>query len=74
MDILNFNFRWDSAEAYTSFNQTINAPAKTMVSNQQPGRQKEIWNAVTEAARSYANESTAAVNLQNEVLCVSAQR
>jgi hypothetical protein len=74
IDILNFNFRWGSAEAHTNFNQAINAPAKTMASNQQPERQKEIWNAVTEAARRYADEGTGSVNLQNEVICVPGQR
>ena len=67
------NFKFASAEEFTSFHQAINAPIKMMISGQSAARQQEIWNAITDAARKYA-DSTRAVNLQNEVIYVAARR
>jgi len=69
----NMNFKADSAEQFTSFHQSINAPIKMMISSQGIERQSEIWNAITEAARKYA-DGTGAVTLQNEVIYIVARR
>jgi enediyne biosynthesis protein CalE5 len=69
----NMDFKAASAEEFTSFHQSINAPIKMMIANQTPQRQSEIWNAITEATRKHA-DSTGAVTLQNEVIYVSAGR
>ena len=68
----NMDFKGASAEEFTSFHQSINAPIKMMIASQTPQRQSEIWNAITEAARKYA-DSTGAVTLQNEVIYISAR-
>jgi ubiquinone/menaquinone biosynthesis C-methylase UbiE len=70
----NTTFRFASPEEFTSFHQAINAPIKMMISGQSADRQQEIWNAVTGAARKYADSSTGAVSLQNEVIYVAAKR
>jgi ubiquinone/menaquinone biosynthesis C-methylase UbiE len=69
----NMNFKADSAEQFTSFHQSINAPIKMMIASQTPQRQSEIWNAITDAARKHA-DGTGAVTLQNEVIYVVARR
>lgn len=69
----NMDFKAASAEEFTSFHQSINAPVKMMIASQTPQRQSEIWNAITEAARKHA-DSTGAVTLQNEVIYISARR
>lgn len=69
----NMNFKADSAEQFTSFHQSINAPVKMMISSQGLQRQSEIWNAITEAARKHA-DGTGAVTLQNEVIYITARR
>jgi SAM-dependent methyltransferase len=69
----NMDFKAASAEEFTSFHQSINAPIKMMIASQTPQRQSEIWNAITEAARKHA-DSTGAVTLQNEVIYISGRR
>ena len=69
----NMDFKATSAEEFTSFHQSINAPIKMMIASQTPQRQSEIWNAITEAARKHA-DSTGAVTLQNEVIYIAARR
>jgi ubiquinone/menaquinone biosynthesis C-methylase UbiE len=74
IDAQNVTFRFSSPEEFTSFHQAINAPIKMMMSGQSADRQQEIWNAVTDAARKYADVSTGTVDLQNEVIYVAAKR
>jgi ubiquinone/menaquinone biosynthesis C-methylase UbiE len=68
----NMDFKAASAEEFTSFHQSINAPIKMMIASQTPQRQSEIWNAITEAARKHA-DSTGAVTLHNEVIYIAAR-
>jgi cyclopropane fatty-acyl-phospholipid synthase-like methyltransferase len=74
IEIGNMDFKAASAEEFTKFHQAINAPIKLMISKQSPQRQTEIWNAITEAVRRYADAKTGAVTLQNEVIYVAAKR
>jgi ubiquinone/menaquinone biosynthesis C-methylase UbiE len=71
--IENMEFKAASAEEFTSFHQSINAPIKMMIASQTPQRQSEIWNAITEATRKYA-DSNGAVTLHNEVIYILARR
>jgi ubiquinone/menaquinone biosynthesis C-methylase UbiE len=66
-----FTFR--SAEEYTAFQRAITAPLHAMMAGQPAGRQEQIWQAVTEAARQYA-DSSGAVRLENEVICCAGTR
>ena len=68
---INVIFTFSSAEEYTQFNQSIAAPINAMLAGQSPERREEIWKAVTEAARSYT-DNTGNVKLDNESICTSA--
>ena len=45
-------FEFDSAEDFTQYQQAIAAPVIAMLANETKSRQEEIWNKVTEAAKS----------------------
>ena len=68
------NFKADSAEEFTSFHQSINAPIKLMISKQSTRRQTEIWNAITEAASRHRDANAESITLQNEVIYIAAKR
>jgi ubiquinone/menaquinone biosynthesis C-methylase UbiE len=70
VEIFSITFDFDSAEAYTSFQQAVTAPIQAMLANQTEEKRKQAWNAVTEAVRSYA-DSHGRVNIDNEVICVA---
>lgn len=71
--VQNVDFKFVSAEDYTSFHQAVTAPIKMMISNQTLQRQSEIWNTITDAARRHA-DSTGTVNLPGEAICIAARR
>lgn len=66
-------FSFDSPESYTRFQQAIAAPIHAMISHQAEEKKKEIWQAITQAVRQYAGSDNT-VNLNNEVICVTARR
>ncbi len=70
---LTVTFSFDSPESYTRFNQAIAAPIHAMISRQTEERKREIWQAITQAVRQYAGSDNL-VNLNNEVICVTARR
>ena len=70
---MNVIFTYDSAEEYTHFHQAILAPAHALLADQTPTRKEEIWNAVTQAVKKYADNS-GSVKLNNEVICFSATK
>ncbi len=70
---LTVTFSFDSPERYTHFQQAIAAPIHVMISGQTEEKKKEIWQAITQAVRQYAGSDNT-VNLNNEVICVTARR
>lgn len=64
----NVKFTFKSAEEFTEYNKAIAAPIVALLSQQPAERQKQIWQAVTDAARSYA-DSTGRVTMDNQVIC-----
>jgi SAM-dependent methyltransferase len=66
----NFNvtYRFKSAEEFTNFNKAIAAPIVALLNGQPAERQKEIWQAVTYAARSYT-DSSGRVRMDTQVIC-----
>jgi enediyne biosynthesis protein CalE5 len=70
VETLHITFSFDMAETYTKFQQAITAPIQAMLAPYAEERKKQVWDAVTDAARSYA-DSHGRVNMGNEVLCIS---
>jgi ubiquinone/menaquinone biosynthesis C-methylase UbiE len=60
--------RFDSPESFTNFHKAITAPIHALLAEQTAEKQNEIWQAVTEAAKSHTN-SKGEVVLDNEVIC-----
>jgi ubiquinone/menaquinone biosynthesis C-methylase UbiE len=71
---VNVTFTFGSPQDYTRFEQAIAAPIHAMLVNESQERKEEIWDAVTESARKYADNSTGSVKLNNESICVSGTR
>jgi hypothetical protein len=70
---LTVTFSFESPESYTRFQQAIAAPIHAMISRETEERKKEIWQAITQAVLQYAGSDNL-VNLNNEVICVTARR
>ena len=70
---LNVIFTYSSPEEYTHFHQAILAPAHALLADQPPKRKEEIWNAVTQAVKKYA-DNKGSIKLDNEVICFSATK
>ena len=66
----NVIFTYSSPEDYTHFHQAILAPAHALLADQSQERKTEVWNAVTEAVKKYA-DNTGSIKLDNEVICFS---
>jgi ubiquinone/menaquinone biosynthesis C-methylase UbiE len=60
--------RLDSPDSFTNFHKAITAPIHALLAGQTAEKQNEIWQAVTEAAKSHTN-SKGEVVLDNEVIC-----
>jgi len=69
----NVIFTYGAPEEYTRFHQAILAPAHALLADQSPKRKEEIWDAVTEAVKRYA-DNTGSVRLDNEVICFNATK
>ena len=62
--------RLDSPDSFTNYHKAISAPIHELLVGQKTEKQNEIWQAVTEAAKSHTN-SKGEVVLDNEVIyCV----
>ena len=70
---INVIFTFSSAEEYTQFNQAIAAPINAMLADQSQERKEEIWEAVTELASRYVDD-TGNVKLDNESICICATK
>jgi ubiquinone/menaquinone biosynthesis C-methylase UbiE len=70
---INVIFTFSSAEKYTQFNQSIAAPINAMLADQSQERKVEIWEAVTESASKYVDD-TGNVKLNNESICICATK
>jgi cyclopropane fatty-acyl-phospholipid synthase-like methyltransferase len=70
VEILDITFAFDAAESYTKFQQAITAPIHAMLASHSEEKKKQVWDAVTDAASSYA-DSHGRVSMGNEVICIS---
>ena len=66
-------FRFNSAEDFTNFNKAITAPVIALLNGQTADKQKQVWQAITDAAKSYA-DSAGRVSFDNQVICCSGTR
>jgi SAM-dependent methyltransferase len=60
--------RLDSPDSFTNYHKAVSAPIHALLAGQTAEKQNEIWQAVTEAAKSHTN-SKGEVVLDNEVIC-----
>jgi ubiquinone/menaquinone biosynthesis C-methylase UbiE len=70
---MNVIFTYGAPEEYTHFHKAILAPAHGLLADQPPKRKDEVWNAVTQAVKRYA-DNTGSVKINNEVICFSATK
>ena len=61
--------RFDSPDSFTEYHKAISAPIHALLAGQTTEKQNEIWQAVTEAAKSHITNSKCEVVLDNEVIC-----
>jgi hypothetical protein len=64
-------FQWESAEAFTEQRRAMSAPFRAVLSRQPLELQQRILEAVTTAARQYA-DSSGIVRMNNEAICIAA--
>jgi ubiquinone/menaquinone biosynthesis C-methylase UbiE len=62
-------FSFESAQAYTRFQQAVTAPIQAMLANQTEEKRKQVWDAVTDAVSNYT-DSHGTVNIDNDVICI----
>jgi ubiquinone/menaquinone biosynthesis C-methylase UbiE len=67
-------FEFDSAEDYVRFTQDIAAPVNMMLANETAEKRAEIWNIVTDKVKSQYMNDNGHVVLDNECICVVANR
>ena len=67
-------FEFDSAEDYVSFTQDIAPPVNMMLANVTAEKKSEIWNIVTDKVKSHYTRDNGRVILDNETICVAANR
>lgn len=65
--------RFDSPDSFTEYHKAISAPIHASLAGQTTEKQNEIWQAVTEAAKSRTNPKGEVV-LDNEVICCVGSR
>ena len=63
-------FEFDSPAAFTEQRQQMSAPFRTMLAKQTPDLQRKILDAVTDAARRFADQS-GKVRMDNEAICIA---
>ena len=73
LEPLNVAFEWESASAFTEQRRVMSAAFRALLAHQPPELEKKILEAVTNAARKYA-DSTGKVRMNNETICISARR
>ena len=64
------SFNFDSPEDFTTFTSETAGPLQKVLSNQTNQRKKVILNAVTEAAKKYADKNTGVVKSENEAILI----
>jgi ubiquinone/menaquinone biosynthesis C-methylase UbiE len=67
-------FEFDSAEDYVRFTQDIAAPVNMMLANETAEKRAEIWDIVTAKVKSQYMKDNGHVILDNETICVVANR
>lgn len=59
---------FDSPDTFTNYHKEVTASIRTLLAGQTAEKQSEVWQAVTETAKSHTNSSGEVV-LDNEVIC-----
>jgi hypothetical protein len=67
-------FEFGSAEDYVRFTQDIAAPVNMMLAKETAERKSEIWNMITDKVKSQYMKNNGRVALDNECICVVANR
>lgn len=73
-DKIQVTFEFDSAEDYVRFTRDIAAPVSMMLANETAEKKSEIWNIVTDKVKSEYAKNNGRVILDNEAICVVANR
>jgi SAM-dependent methyltransferase len=67
------SLRLDSLDSFVNYHKAVSAPIHVLLAGQTIEKQNEIWQAVKEAAKPYANSKDEVV-LDNEAICCSGFR
>lgn len=67
---MNVSFDFSSPDDFTTFISETAGPLQKMLADQTNERRNEILNAVTEAAKKYANNNTGMVSFENEAILI----
>jgi ubiquinone/menaquinone biosynthesis C-methylase UbiE len=70
---LTVRIEWQSAEAYTRFLQDVSRDLVALVADQPTERQREVWQAVCEAARKHTT-ADGTLRMDNACICIVGQQ
>ena len=70
---INLTFEWDSADECTSWVKDTIPPVTSLMDQQPPAKQKEIWQAIKEAAKEFTTEDNRIRIGGNETIVVVGQ-
>jgi len=68
---INVRFEFDSPEAFTETRRAMSTPLRTMLEKQTPELRRKILDALTDAARKFADAS-GKVTMDNQAICIAA--
>ncbi|MPZ06943.1 MAG: hypothetical protein GEU26_11110 [Nitrososphaeraceae archaeon] len=68
------SFDFDSPDEFTTFTSETAGPLQKMLANQTEERKKEIFKAIVEAAKKYADNNTGQVRFKNEAILIVSKK
>ncbi|HYR79561.1 MAG TPA: hypothetical protein VEO55_06115, partial [Candidatus Dormibacteraeota bacterium] len=68
---INVRFEFESPEAFSELRRAMSTPFRTMLEKQTPELRDKILDAITDAARKFADAS-GKVTLDNQAICIAA--
>jgi len=71
VELINVRFEFESPEAFTELRRAMSTPFRTMLEKQTPELRDKILDAITDAARKFADAS-GKVAMDNQAICISA--
>ena len=71
VELINVRFEFESPEAFTELRRAMSTPFRTMLEKQTPELRRKILDALTDAARKFADAS-GRVRMDNQAICISA--